>query len=587
MLVESVEWQIRQQPYHAMIALFRRKTRVFASLLAVVVLYLLLAFVPENRETLYGFTYVRTSYDWSKQPLKYPISEYVPLPTGRPLPLPKVQYAFTTDTSPKGAARDEVLASRRAEVKQAFTKSWTSYKNIGFGYDELMPVSGKGRDAPGFGGWGATLVDSLSTLWIMDLKDEFYEAAAAAVTINWAHTSDTSCNFFETTIRHLGGLLGAYDLSLETALLEKAIELGDMLYMAYDTPNHMPPFWLDFDDAKRGRQVAGYHDPSASVTSSSLEFTRLAQLTGNDKYYDAINRVTLVLDEWQNKTALPGMWPTFFDFAQLQLNSDNSFTLGALADSLYEYLPKTFALLGGLEPIYEKLYRGAMDAVIENLLFRPMTPNQDDILFSGNVYVSDDTGPHLTAEGQHLACFVGGMFGLGSKLFNIPEHLEIGEKITRGCVWAYDSMPTGIMPEIFNLLKCDTLEPCEWDESTWENEANTQLAKGFKSARDVRYLLRPEAIESVFLMYRMTGNPEYQEMAWRMFQAIRKATETDLAFSSIQSVRDVNTVKSDSMESFWLAETLRYFYLIFSSPDLINLDEFVLNTEAHPLRRPR
>lgn len=570
-----------------MIAIFRRKTRVLAAFILVLVIYLLFGLVPDRRDTLFGFTYVRTSYDWSKQALKYPISEYTPLPTGRPLSLPKVQYAFTTDTSPQGVAREAVLASRRAEVKDAFEKSWTSYKNVGFGYDELMPVSGKGRDAPGFGGWGATLVDSLSTLWIMGLKEEFYEAAAAAVTIDWADTRDTSCNFFETTIRHLGGLLGAYDLSLETALLEKAIELGDMLYMAYDTPNHMPPFWLDFANAKDGEQVAGNHDPSASVTSSSLEFTRLAQLTGDNKYYDVINRVTLVLDDWQNKTALPGMWPTFFDFAQLQLNSDNSFTLGALADSLYEYLPKTYALLGGLEPMYEKLYRGAMDTVIKNLLFRPMTPDQDDILFSGNVYVSSDTGAHLTAEGQHLACFVGGMFGLGGQLFNIPEHLEIGEKITRGCVWAYDAMPTGIMPEIFNLFKCETLDPCEWDEAQWENEANTQLKKGFKNARDPRYLLRPEAIESVFLMYRMTGNSEYQEMAWRMFQAIRKATETELAFSSIASVRDTVTEKTDSMESFWLAETLRYFYLIFSSPDLVNLDEYVLNTEAHPLKRPR
>ncbi|KAI1771134.1 glycoside hydrolase family 47 protein [Hypoxylon cercidicola] len=587
MFIEDVEWQLRQGPQHAMIAIFRRRTRVFAALLVVLLLYLLVGLVPEHRGTLFGFTYVRTSYDWSKQSLEYPIPEYVPLPTARPLSLPKVQYAFTADTSPEGVAREEVLAGRRAEVKAAFTKSWTSYKNVGFGYDELMPVSGKGTDSPGFGGYGATLVDSLSTLWIMGLKDEFYEAAAAAVTINWSDTRDTSINFFETTIRHLGGLLGAYDLSLETALLEKAIELGDMLYLAYDTPNHMPPFWFDFDDAKDGRQVAGYHDPSAAVTSSSLEFTRLAQLTGDNKYYDAINRVTLVLDEWQNKTALPGMWPTYFDFAQLQLNSDSSFTLGALADSLYEYLPKTYAILGGLEPIYEKLYRGAMDTVIKNLLFRPMTPDQDDILFSGNVYVSSDVGPRLTAEGQHLACFVGGMFGLGSKLFNIPEHLDIGEKITRGCVWAYDAMPTGIMPEIFTLFKCDTLEPCEWDEDTWENEANTQLTKGFKTARDPRYLLRPEAIESVFLMYRMTGNSEYQEMAWRMFQAIRKATETDLAFSSIQSVREVDTVKLDSMESFWLAETLRYFYLIFSSPDLIDLDEYVLNTEAHPLKRPR
>jgi len=42
----------------------------------------------------------------------------------------------------------------------------------------------------------------------------------------------------------------------------------------------------------------------------------------------------------------------------------------------------------------------------------------------------------------------------------------------------------------------------------------------------------------------------------------------------------------DEMESFWLAETLKYFYLLFSTPDVISLDDWVLNTEAHPFRRP-
>ncbi|KAI1202798.1 glycoside hydrolase family 47 protein [Nemania serpens] len=568
-----------------MIFIFRRKSRIAIAVVLVVLLYLLVGLIPEKHDVLWGFTYVHDHYDWSKQKLFYPVSEYAPLPTGRPRSLPPVQYAFKEDKSPEGVAREAVLASRRSEVKDAFVKSWKSYKNVGFGYDEVLPVSGGGYDVPGFGGWGATLVDSLSTLWIMDLKDDFYEAAAAAVTIDYSKTRDTSCNYFETTIRHLGGLLGAYDLSKETALLEKAVELGNMLYMAYDTPNRMPGFWLNFEDARTGKQVAGSHDPSAAVASSSLEFTRLSQLTGDNKYYDAINRVTQVLDEWQNKTNLPGMWPTYLDLQRIVLNEDFAFTLGALADSLYEYLPKTFALLGGLEPVYEKMYREAMDTVIKNILFRPKLPDQADILFPGNVWVADQEA-RLTAQSQHLSCFVGGMFGLGGKLFQIPEHVAIGDKITRGCVWAYDAMPAGIMPEVFNLLNCDTLEPCEWNQEEWETIGDANLKPGFKSAQDPRYLLRPEAIESVFLLYRITGNAEYQEMAWKMFQAIRNATETDLAFSSIQSVKVTNTVKADSMESFWLAETLRYFYLIFSSPDLINLDEFVLNTEAHPLRRP-
>ncbi|KAI0183773.1 glycoside hydrolase family 47 protein [Xylaria flabelliformis] len=586
MLAEDVAWQIRNHPLDVLTPILRRKLRIVVALVLVVLLYLLVGLVPEKHNVLWGFTFVHSSYDWSKQKIFFPVSEYTPLPTGEPRLLPPVQYNFTEDKSPEGVAREAVLASRRNEVKAAFMKSWTGYKKVGFKYDELMPVSGGGYDEPGFGGWGATLVDSLSTLWIMDLKDEFYEAVAATATIDYSVSQDASCNYFETTIRHLGGLLSAYDLSKETALLEKAVELGDMLYMAYDTPNRMPGFWLDFQDAKTGKQLAGTHDPSAAVTSSSLEFTRLSQLTGDNKYYDAISRVTQVLDDWQNRTDLPGMWPTYFDLRDMDFTSDNSFTIGGLADSIYEYLPKTYAILGGLNPVYEKLYRGAMDTIINNILFRPKLPDQADILFPGNVWVTEGQGSSLTAESQHLACFAGGMFGLGGKLFQIPEHVEIGEKITKGCVWAYDALPAGIMPEAFQMLDCDSLDPCEWNQEEWEIIGDTTLTPGFMNVSDPRYLLRPEAIESVFLMYRMTGDADYQEMAWRMFQAIRNGTETELAFSAIESVRVNDTVKDDSMESFWLSETLCYFYLVFSSPDLIHLDEYVFNTEAHPLLRP-
>jgi Glycosyl hydrolase family 47 len=129
---------------------------------------------------------------------------------------------------------------------------------------------------------------------------------------------------------------------------------------------------------------------------------------------------------------------------------------------------------------------------------------------------------------------------------------------------------------------------------------------------------RPEAIESVFILYRVTGERAYQDIAWDMFQSIENATKTDIANSAIRDVTEVVPAQTDRMESFWLAETLKYFYLIFSEPELISLDEYVLyvlpcceptsllfavapkskialltpsfylcrNTEAHPLKRP-
>ncbi len=78
-----------------------------------------------------------------------------------------------------------------------------------------------------------------------------------------------------------------------------------------------------------------------------------------------------------------------------------------------------------------------------------------------------------------------------------------------------------------------------------------------------------------------------RERAWNMFNSIIEHTVTEVAHAGLDDCTVPNPPKADRMESFWLAETLKYFYLIFSEPDVVSLDEYVLNTEAHPLRRPR
>jgi mannosyl-oligosaccharide alpha-1,2-mannosidase len=87
-------------------------------------------------------------------------------------------------------------------------------------------------------------------------------------------------------------------------------------------------------------------------------------------------------------------------------------------------------------------------------------------------------------------------------------------------------------------------------------------------------------------MYRITGDTTWMDKGWRMFQATIQATRTEIANSAVNNVMEKQPGLSDEMESFWLAETLKYYYLLFSEPDLISLDEWVLNTEAHPFRRP-
>jgi mannosyl-oligosaccharide alpha-1,2-mannosidase len=89
-------------------------------------------------------------------------------------------------------------------------------------------------------------------------------------------------------------------------------------------------------------------------------------------------------------------------------------------------------------------------------------------------------------------------------------------------------------------------------------------------------MLRPEAIESVFVLYRVTGEKKYQDIAWKMFQAIIAATKTDVSYSSIPDVTIPDHVRTDASESFWMAETLKYFYLTFAEPDVVSLDDWVL-----------
>jgi mannosyl-oligosaccharide alpha-1,2-mannosidase len=244
----------------------------------------------------------------------------------------------------------------------------------------------------------------------------------------------------------------------------------------------------------------------------------------------------------QNNTRLPGMWPMYVSMGSQDVTSGTAFTLAGCADSLYEYLPKMHALLGALEPKYETMSKGFMDTADKHLFFRPMVPGGEDILISGNVNVFDNQEPALDPESEHLACFIGGSFALAGRLFNRPGDVETGAKLTRGCIYAYQAFPTGIMPERYNMVVCESRTQCRWDEEKWVKERGKRpqwkehLPKGFTTAKDPRYLLRPEAIESVFILYRITGREEFQQAAWKMFKAVANVTQTEYANAAVLDV---------------------------------------------------
>ena len=779
---------------------------------------------------------------WTRLPEHFPVPSdlVIPVPTGKAKSIPKIQFQFKDETSAAKIEREK----KRNVIKEAFKHAWSGYRQYAWLHDEVKPVSGGRRDP--FCGWAATLVDALDTLAIMGLDEEFAEATEALSQIEFTTSPRPDIPLFETTIRYLGGLLAAHDLSQGkyAIILEKAKELADILMGAFDTPNRMPImyyFWRPTFASNPHR--AGTRAVLAELGSLSMEFTRLAQITEEDKYYDAVARITKELHIYQSQTKVPGLWPKYIDTSgckkpeapiqqpgkaeqipviadprsgeastggtsesrrsrvddwpertladigtqaaaddkqlqKRQLDMDQAseqphaagldpsehnhvpadkvdcqpqgltsppnvrtehFTFGGAADSTYEYLPKQYLLLGGQAPEYREMYESAIDAANKHLLFRPMIPEEDrEILVVGSADVKEKWTQEpenfkLVPDQSHLLCFTGGMWGIGSKIFGREADMEIAEKLTDGCVWAYEATATGIMPESMSMMPCDNRTSCAWNQTHWysaldpfreqredsqrrmkqnelaieaqkelaagiaKNQKETELegASGLQEApaseeiptsgpiakrqlesseqsersessnesknsepsgdseesqtskesektelskndeknkatppvagkahlgtpsavdqepplpsetvnmyptheeyvesrikrerlpigvplvRSKDYILRPEAIESVFIMYRLTGDEKWREKGWMMFESIQNATLTDHGHSAIKDVMRPGWESNhkDQMESFWLAETLKYFYLLFSPPTHISLDDYVL-----------
>lgn len=175
---------------------------------------------------------------WKKVEERFPVpaDELIRLPKDRSKSIPKLQAKFKDESTADKQERLQRLSTVKAEFKHA----WEGYKKAAMSHDELQPLSGNFADP--FNGWGATLVDSLDTLWIMDMREDFSEAVDAIRKIDFTTSVRDTIPVFETTIRYLGGLLGAYDISGQRypILLEKAQELAEILIGAFDTPNRMP-----------------------------------------------------------------------------------------------------------------------------------------------------------------------------------------------------------------------------------------------------------------------------------------------------------------------------------------------------------
>uniref|UniRef100_A0A1B0D4U1 alpha-1,2-Mannosidase n=2 Tax=Phlebotomus papatasi TaxID=29031 RepID=A0A1B0D4U1_PHLPP len=184
----------------------------------------------------------------------------------------------------------------------------------------------------------------------------------------------------------------------------------------------------------------------------------------------------------------------------------------------------------------------------------------------GLIYVSDMKFDRLEHKMDHLACFAGGLFGLGSQTLSnewSTKYMEIAHGLTNTCHESYIRTPTKLGPESFRF-------------------SEAVEAKALKTSEKY-YILRPETFESYFIMWRLTHQQKYRDWGWEAVQALEKHCRTPNGYSGLKNVYMEEPQKDDVQQSFFLAETLKYLYLLFSDDSFIPLDEWVFNTEAHPL----
>ncbi|KKA28687.1 hypothetical protein TD95_003082 [Thielaviopsis punctulata] len=503
---------------------------------------------------------------------------------------------------------------RRQEVVKAFELSWDSYAANGWGeccFDEYHPIAKTGKKmAPQGMGW--IIIDAIDTMILMGLGSRVDQAREwLQNTLTWDQDQDV--NVFETTIRMLGGLLSAHYLSTEfpdmapttnkdpTLYLNKARDLADRLLGAYDSASGLPYASINLQTRKG---IESHVDDGASSTAEvatlQLEMKYLSFLTGNTTFWERAERIMEILD---NNGAEDGLVPIFVYATTGKFRGDN-IRLGSRGDSYYEYLIKQFLQTNVKEMVYKDMWDETLAGIKKHLITYSQ-PTGFTVLAEKPNGIKASLSPKM----DHLVCFLPGTIALATT-GGMPEwkargmrwwtkkqdeDMQLARELTQTCWGMYKVMATGLAAEI-TYFNVDVKKPPPYDpdhvmvpdsvfkdtsaEASWRADFDVHPT-------DKHNLQRPETVESLFYMWRITGEPKYREWGWEMFRSFvnHTAVSNQGGFTSLGNADRVPPQPRDNMESFWLAETLKYFYLLFSPRTLLPLNDIVLNTEAHPFPR--
>ena len=432
--------------------------------------------------------------------------------------------AAAPDEPPIDAASSAKLAD---DVKAEFLHAWSSYRRYAWGHDDLDPISKKPRDW-----YGTPLlmtpVDALDTMLLMGLRGEA-DAARELIATKLDFDQDIYVKNFEVTIRLLGGLLSAYQLSGDERLLHKAEDLGRRLLPVFDSPTGLPYVEVNLRTGK----TRGTKTNPAETGTLLLEFGTLSKLAGRAEFYAKAKRA--LVETWQRRSPI-GLVGEEIDAETGQWTGTDSHVSGGI-DSYYEYLWKCARLLGDDE--CAAMWKPSIAAVN-----RYLADDVDGALWYGYADMRTGARTHTT-------------FGALDAFF--PALLALSGDVKRAA---------RLQDSAFAMWQVNGIEP-----EVYDYRSHAVPYKG--------YALRPEIVESTYYLHHYTHDAKYLAMGRTMFHDFVRWCRTDAGYAALSDV--VSKTKKDRMESYVFAETFKYYYLLFA-PEAIDFDAVTFNTEAHPLR---
>jgi Glycosyl hydrolase family 47 len=436
--------------------------------------------------------------------------------------------AFATHGCGK-SRQDQGAQQLAARVRTEFLHAWNNYERYAWGHDALQPLSETAHDWYGHS-LLMTPVDALDTLILMHLDGQA-ERARSLIVSDLSFDRDIYVKNFEITIRLLGGLLSSYQLTGDKRLLSLAEDLGNRLLPAFNSPTGLPYVYVNLRTGQTRDPVTN----PAETGTLLLEFGTLSKLTGRPVFYEKAKRA--LVETFKRRSSLGLVGESINVETGAWTNTDSHISGGI--DSYYEYLWKCWLLFG------DKNCREMWEASIP-VVNKYLADESDAELWYGHADMQ--TGKRTNTTYGALDAFFPGLLALSGDL---PRARRL-------------------QTSSFKMWHLHGIEPETLDYKTMRVVAGS-------------YHLRPEIVESTYYLYHYTGDPEYRRMGEKMFDDFVTYCRADSGYAALADV--VTKQQLDEMQSFVLAETFKYFYLLFASPETLQFDKVIFNTEAHPLKR--